>query len=143
MLSFIAFILKLLFAAFLGGVLVYKPGRIKDETQIMYSAMIAIIAVTLISVSTLFPETAVGAITGASIFAIVIGIILLTRDMEFEVRLLFLFSSIIGIICGSGHIFYGIIFSIVIYIILHNGHRFFDKEKSSTKQDDNNSIENL
>jgi len=136
MISLIAFILKLLFAAIMGGALVYNPGKIRDESQILYAALVSIMAVTLVSLGRFYVDSAQAIVTGAGIFTVITAVIYMTKDIDFDTRLLYIFSGIIGIICGTGHIFYAIVFTIIVYILLHQGHKFLQGGIQDTVQDD-------
>ncbi len=126
MFSLVAFILKLLFGAIMGGSLAYHPGKIRDESKILYSALISLLAVSLVSIAKFSSVNSTGFVLGAAIFTVITAVILLTKDQELDQRLLYIFSAVIGIICGTGHIFYGVFFTIIVYLIFNMGHKLFN-----------------
>ncbi|NOZ08346.1 MAG: hypothetical protein GXO91_05660 [FCB group bacterium] len=143
MFSLIAFILKLLFGAILGGALAYEPGKIRSESRILYSALISLIAVSLVSISGFSSDNSAGFVLGASIFTVITAVILLTRDQNFDQRLLYIFSAVVGIICGTGHIFYGIFFTIIVYLVINMGHQLFENNDIEPDTDDTGKIKIL
>ncbi|MBC8479429.1 MAG: hypothetical protein H8D46_03100 [FCB group bacterium] len=130
--------MKLLIATALGGILVYRPGKIKDETKILYSALISLIAVALVGTAKAYQDSGSGFEISASIITVVIAVILLTKDMDFDSRLMYVFAVIIGVICGMGHVFFGIIFTIIVYLILHQGHHFLGSIHKDGKPESGN-----
>ena len=143
MFSFISFALKLCFAAFFGGVIAYTPGRARDEKSILYSSLISVVASALMGISVQVTDNAFGFIAGGSIIAVLLSVVLLTQKMEFEKRLMFLFSGICGLLSGASYILHAGVFTILVYLIYYKGEHLLEHIEPTELVDEDQSLENI
>ena len=74
---------------------------------------------------------------------VTIGIISISKNLEFVNRMLWFFSGATGMIIGSGYIVQAAMLVILVYIILRNSERLLNYLDQETKQSDDSSIENV
>lgn len=122
MFAFLAFGFKLLFATLFGGALSYEPGKANGDMRILYSALSAVFAAALIGLSRQFPDESSGLMAGACIVAIVITIVMLSREMNLVDRITLLFAAVIGMIIGAGFIFQSAMLTGLVYFIQKHSH---------------------
>ncbi len=117
MFAFLAFGFKLLFATLFGGALSYEPGKANGDMRILYSALSAVFGAALLGLARQFPDESTGLMAGACITAIIITIVLLTREMIISDRITLLFAAVIGMIVGAGFIFQAAMLTALVYFI--------------------------
>jgi uncharacterized membrane protein YhiD involved in acid resistance len=121
MFTFIAFVLKLLFAAVLGGVLPYESEKANGDVNIQYSSMFSVLAAALLGLGKQLTPDNFYLFAGFAVVSLFISVVYLTKSMEMKSRLIFLLSLMIGIIIGAGYILRAIVFTAVVYFILRQG----------------------
>ena len=143
MFGFIAFGFKLLFAAIAGGSLNYIPGEETQEYKIVETSLICIFGAAIIGLTSQLPGNGYNFAMGFGILAVTIGIISISKDMDFPHRIIWLFSGVSGMIIGAGHIIQAALLVVLVYIILRNSERLLNYLDRDNEQTDDSSIENV
>ncbi len=134
MFGFIAFAFKLIFAAILGGAFSYittSNDEGEDRSDMINTAMVSVLATSLVALTVQFPESYRGFAVGASIFTILHVTNSFVQEEELKVKLQIIFASVIGIIVGVGYILQGIILCFVLFVILKNSDSILESFNSS------------
>ena len=141
MFEFLAFIFKIIFASFFGALInfSFEKDQLNNE-QILHSSLVALFSCSIISMSLQFPEGVVGIVTGSSIIASLTTTLFISKEVDINSKIVFIFSSVIGMIIANGLIFQGIAYALLfifikkyIYTIINS---FIIKEE--TKEEENN-----
>ena len=143
MFGFIAFGFKLLFAAIAGGSLSYIPGEETQNHKIVETSLICIFGAAILGLTSQLHFGEFNIVTGIGILAVIMGIISISKNLNFINRMLWLFSGVSGMIIGAGYIVQSILLVALVYIILRNSEQllnYFDKEAEGS---DEGSIENV
>ena len=73
---------------------------------------------------------------GFTIFSVLFVVIAISKDLTFKDRIVWIFSSVIGIIIGSGYIIKASLLTCVVYVIINNNDYIIsfvnDKNKNNT-----------
>ena len=119
MFEFIAFILKILFATFLGGLVKFKFDVNSDQknNDIILSSMLALFSSSMLGMSLQFPNEILGMVSSASILACIGTTLYITKNKNIEDKIIYLFASLIGLISGGGLVFQAILFTIFIVLL--------------------------
>ena len=115
MFSIISFIIKIAFSISLSLIFcisVYNED--KDRKLIFNSILITVISTSIVANSILFSKENISFVILISLFIMFLLILKLYKDFNHEEKLYFIILSILGTILGSGYIFIGIIFLIII-----------------------------
>tara|TARA_Y100001968_G_scaffold241496_1_gene225070 strand:- start:3892 stop:4308 length:417 start_codon:yes stop_codon:yes gene_type:complete len=138
MFEFIAFIFKICFAIFFGGLINYSFNEEKnDNNKIIYSSLISLFSCSLIGLALQFPENIMGIFSGASVITVIGTILVLSKDSDINSRIIFIFSAVIGMIVANGLIFQAIAFTIVIIIIKKYSITILDSLKIEEEEEEN------
>ena len=143
MFGFIAFGFKLLFAAIAGGALSYIPGKKNQNHKIVETSLICIFGAAILGLTSQLHFGEFNIVTGIGILAVIMGIISISKNLDFINRMVWLFSGVSGMIIGAGYIVQAILLVALVYIILRNSEQllnYFDKEAEGS---DEGSIENV
>ena len=143
MFGFISFGFKLLFAAILGGALNYIPGEDGEKFKVVETSLICIFSATILGLASQLSGSGYNFALGIGILAVVIGIISISKNLEFKKRIIWLFSGSSGMIIGSGYIIQGTFLVVLVYIILQHSERLLNYLDRNPEQVDENSIENV
>ena len=143
MFGFIAFGFKLLFAAIVGGALSYIPGEEAQEHKVLETSLICIFSASILGLARQLSGSGYNFALGIGILAVVIGIISISKNLEFKKRIIWLFSGSTGMIIGSGYIIQGAFLVVLVYIILQHSERLLNYLERDSEQSDENSIENV
>ena len=143
MIGFIAFGFKLLFAAIIGGALSYIPGEESQEYKIVETSLICIFSAAIIGLTSQLSGNGYNFSMGIGILAVIIGIISISKNLEFKNRIIWLFSGLSGMIIGSGYIMQAALLTVLVYIILQHSERLINYLDRDSKQSDDSSIENV
>jgi len=143
MFGFIAFGFKVLFAAILGGALNYIPGEEGEEYKVVESSLICIFSASILGLARQLSDTGYNFALGIGILAVVIGIISISKNLEFKKRIIWLFSGSSGMIIGYGYLIQGTFLVVLVYIILQHSERLLNYLDQDSKQSDESSIENI
>ena len=143
MFGFIAFGFKLLFAAILGGALNYIPGEDSQEYKVVETSLICIFGAAILGLTNQLSGNGYNFAMGFGILAVTIGIISISKNLEFKNRIIWLFSGSSGMIIGSGYIVQAALLIFLVYIILRNSDRLLNYLDRKSEQSDDNSIENV
>ena len=135
MLTFIAFGFKLCFSAAFGGILSYVPGKANGDVNILYSSLLSVLGASLISLSSQYPKESSGIMSGFSVLAIILMIIILTKEMTINIRLIFIFSSVVGMIVGYGLILQASLLVMIIYGLKTMGPELINSIESLNKDE--------
>ena len=119
MFEFIAFIFKILFATFLGGLVKFKFDVNSDQknNDIILSSMLALFSSSMLGMSLQFPNEILGMVSSASILACIGTTLYITKNKNIEDKIIYLFASLIGLISGVGLVFQAISFTIFIILL--------------------------
>ena len=119
MFEFIAFILKILFATVLGGLVKFKFDVNSDQknNDIILSSMLALFSSSMLGMSLQFPNEILGMVSSASILACIGTTLYITKNKNIEDKIIYLFASLIGLISGGGLVFQAILFTIFIVLL--------------------------
>ena len=143
MFGFIAFGFKLLFAAIVGGALSYIPGEETQNYKIVETSLICIFGAAILGLTNQLHFGEFNIVTGIGILAVIMGIISISKNLDFINRMVWLFSGVSGMIIGAGYILQAILLVALVYIILRNSEQllnYFDQEAEGS---DDGSIENV
>ena len=143
MFGFIAFGFKLLFAAILGGALNYIPGEETQQYKVVETSLICIFGAAILGLTSQLSGSGYNFAMGFGILAVIIGIISISKNLEFKNRIIWLFSGVSGMIIGSGFIIQAALLVVLVYIILRNSEKFLIYIDRDTEQLDDSSIENV
>ena len=143
MFGFIAFGFKLLFAAIIGGALNYIPGEEAQNNKVLETSLICIFSAAIVGLTSQYSGNGYNISMGFGILAVTIGIISISKNLEFKNRIIWLFSGTSGMIIGSGHIVQAALLVVLVYIILRNSEKLLNYLDQDTEQSDDSSIENV
>ena len=143
MFGFIAFGFKLLFAAIIGGALNYIPGEEAQGFKVVETSLICIFGAAIVGLTSQLSGNGYNFAMGFGILAVTIGIISISKNLEFKNRIIWLFSGTSGMIIGSGYILQAALLVILVYIILRHSEKLLNYLDRDTEQSDDSSIENV
>ena len=143
MFGFIAFGFKLLFAAIIGGALNYIPGEETQGYKVVETSLICIFGAAIVGLTSQLSGNGYNFTMGFGILAVIIGIISISKNLEFKNRIIWLFSGATGMIIGSGYIIQGALLVVFVYIILRNSEKLLNYLDRDAEQSDDKSIENV
>ena len=143
MYEFIAFGFKIIFAAVVGGALNYIPEKETEQPQIVQTSLICIFGAAILSLCSQLSVHGSNFAMGFGILAVIMGIIFISKNMEFNNRIIWLFSAVSGMIIGSGYIFQAGMLITLIYIILHNSESLLNYLNREPEQTDDKAAENI
>ena len=143
MFGFIAFGFKLLFAAIIGGALNYIPGEETQGSKIVETSLICIFGATIVGLTSQLSGNGYNFAMGFGILAVIIGIISISKNLEFKNRIIWFFSGLSGMIIGSGYIVQAALLVVLVYIILRNSDKLLNYLERDSEQSDDSSIENV
>ena len=118
MINFLAFTFKLVFSGTILLLFAYLVKKDKDE--IIKISLIGVLSTALIAIVTQLPSDTSSFPIGISIFTVLFITNSLSQNEVFQSRIIFLFSSILGIFIGLGSIVQSFIILIIIYVISQN-----------------------
>ena len=143
MFGFIGFGFKLLFAAIIGGALNYIPGEEVHEYKIVETSLICIFGAAIMGLTSQLSGNGYNVAMGFGILAVTIGIISISKNLEFKNRIIWLFSGSSGMIIGSGYIVQAALLVVLVYIILRNSEKLLNYLDPDSEESDDSSIENV
>ena len=143
MFGFIAFGFKLLFAAIIGGALNYIPGEETQQYKVVETSLICIFGAAILGLTNQLSGNGYNFAMGFGILAVTIGIISISKKLEFKNRIIWLFSGTSGMIIGSGYIIQAALLVVLVYIILRNSVRLLNYLDRDSEHLDDSSIENV
>jgi uncharacterized membrane protein YhiD involved in acid resistance len=143
MFGFIAFGFKLLFAAIAGGALSYIPGEETQNYKIVETSLICIFGAAILGLTSQLNLGEFNIVTGIGILAVIMGIISISKKLDFINRMVWLFSGVSGMIIGAGYIVQALLLVGLVYIILRNSDDLLDYFGQETEKPDDGSIENI
>ena len=143
MFGFIAFGFKLLFAAIIGGALNYIPGDETQEYKVVETSLICIFGAAIMGLTSQLSGSEYNFAMGFGMLAVIIGIISISKNLEFKNRIIWLFSGSSGMIIGSGYIVQAALLVVLVYIILRNSEKLLNYLDRDSEQSDDSSIENV
>ena len=143
MFGFIAFGFKLLFAAIIGGALNYIPGEEEQGYKVVETSLICIFGAAIVGLTSQLSGNGYNFAMGFGILAVTIGIISISKNLEFKNRIIWLFSGSSGMIIGSGYIVQAALLVVLVYIILRNSEKLLNYLDRDSEQSDDSSIENV
>ena len=143
MFGFIAFGFKLLFAAIAGGTLSYIPGEETQNHKIVETSLICIFGAAILGLTSQLHFGEFNIVTGIGILAVIMGIISISKNLDFINRMVRLFSGVSGMIIGAGYIAQAILLVSLVYIILRNSEQLLYYFKQETDGPDDSPIENV
>ena len=143
MFGFIAFGFKLLFAAIIGGALNYIPGEDAQGYKVVETSLICIFGAAIVGLTSQLSGNGYNFAMGFGILAVTIGIISISKNLEFKNRIIWLFSGSSGMIIGSGYIVQAALLVFLVYIILRNSEKLLNYLDRDSEQSDDSSIENV
>ena len=143
MFGFIAFGFKLLFAAILGGALNYIPGEETQQYKVVETSLICIFGAAILGLTNQLSGNGYNFAMGFGILAVTIGIISISKNLEFKNRIIWLFSGSSGMIIGSGYIVQAALLVFIVYIILRNSEKLLNYLDRDSEKSDDGSIENV
>ena len=143
MFGFIAFGFKLIFAAIAGGALSYIPGEETQNYKIVETSLICIFGAAILGLTSQLNLGEFNIVTGIGILAVIIGIISISKNLDFVNRMVWLFSGVSGMIIGAGYIVQALLLVGLIYLILRNSDDLLGYFGQETEKTDDGSIENI
>jgi len=143
MLGFIAFGFKLLFAAITGGALSYIPGEETQNHKIVETSLICIFGAAILGFTSQLHFGGFNIVTGIGILAVIMGIISISKNLDFINRMVWLFSGVSGMIIGAGYVLQAILLVALVYVILRNSEKLLNYFEQEIEPPDDGSIENV
>ena len=143
MFEFIAFGFKLLFAAIAGGALSDIPGEETQNHKIVETSLICIFGAAILGLTSQIHFGEFNIVTGIGILAVIIGIISISKKLDFINRMVWLFTGVSGMRIGAGYIVQAILLVALVYIILRNSEQLLNYFDQETEEPDDGSIENV
>ena len=143
MFGFIAFGFKLLFAAIIGGALNYIPGEEAQGYKVVETSLICIFGAAIVGLTSQLSGNGYNYAMGFGILAVTIGIISISKNLEFKNRIIWFFSGSSGMIIGSGYLVQAALLVVLVYIILQNSEKLLNYLDRDSEQSDDSSIENV
>ena len=143
MFGFIAFGFKLIFAAIAGGALSYIPGEETQNHKIVETSLICIFGAAILGLTSQLHYGEYNIVTGIGILAVIMGIISISKNLDFVNRMVWLFSGVSGMIIGAGYIVQAILLVALVYVILRNSEQLLNYFDQETEEPDDSSIENV
>ena len=143
MFGFIAFGFKLFFAAIAGGALSYIPGEERQSYKIIETSLICIFGAAILGLSTQLNFGGFNIVTGIGILAVIMGIISISKNLDFINRIVWLFSGVSGMIIGAGYIIQAILLVVLVYIILRNSEHLLNYFEQHDEETDDDTVENV
>ena len=138
MFGFIAFALKLIFSAILGGAFSYitkTNSEEEDHSEMVNMAMVSVLATSLVGLTVQLPNDYRGFAVGAAIFTVLHVTNSIIKIEDLSHRLQILFASIIGIIVGVGYILQAAVLCFILFMILNNSGSLLNSFTSDSKDD--------
>ena len=126
MFGFITFGCKILFAAIIGGALNYIQGKVEDIHIIIETSLVCIFSAAVLALSRQLSENGQTFTMGFSILTVSVIVIAITKSHNFGNRIILIFSSVIGMIIGSGYFIQALLLGILVYSIIHNSENLLD-----------------
>ena len=142
MFGFIAFGFKLLFAAIAGGTLSYIPGQETQSHKIVETSLICIFGAAILGLTSQLHFGEFNIVTGIGILAVIMGVISISKNLDFINRMVWLFSGVSGMIIGAGYIVQAILLVALVYIILRNSEQLLNYFDHEVEGSDDGLIEN-
>ena len=143
MFGFIVFGFKLLFAAIVGGALSYTPEEKTQNHKIVETSLICIFGAAILGLTSQLHFGEFNIVTGIGILAVIMGIISISKNLDFINRMVWLFSGVSGMIIGAGYIVQAILLVGLVYVILRNSEQLLNYFDQETEEPDDSSIENV
>ena len=143
MFGFIAFGFKLLFAAITGGALSYIPGEEDKNHKIVETSLICIFGAAILGLTSQLHFGEFNIVTGIGILAVIMGIISISKNLDFINRIVWLFSGVSGMIIGAGYIVQATFLVALVYIILRNSEQLLNYFDQEAEGPDDGPIENV
>ena len=138
MFEFIAFIFKIGFATFFGALINYPfDGQKINNEKVIYSAFISLFSCSMIGMAIQFPMGIAGVATGASVIAVIGTTLFITKDVDIDSKVIFIFSAVIGMIIANGLVFQAIIFSVFIIFVKKYSNTILDSLKIEEEEENN------
>ena len=142
MLGLISFCFKILFASILGASLNYRPNEDKNNVDLLETSLICILSASILGLTCQFSNNNEYLSMAFGVLAVVILIISISKNLMFKSRIVWIFSSIIGMIIGAGYFVQASILCLLVYFIIHNNQNlleFIQKES----HDASDTLENI
>ena len=143
MYGFIVFGFKIIFAAIVGGSLNYIPVKESSHHKIVETSLICIFGTSILGLTRQLSGNGSNFIMGFGILSVIIGIIFISKNLDFKNRVIWFFAAVAGMIIGSGYIFQAGMLIVLIYIILRNSERLLNYLDREPDKSDDNAIENI
>ena len=142
MFGLISFCFKILFASILGASLNYRPNEDKDNVDILETSLICILSASILGLTCQFSSNNEYLSMAFGVLAVVILIISISKNLMFKARIIWIFSSIIGMIIGAGYFFQASILCLLIYFIIYNNQVLLEYIQKES-QDASDTVENI
>mgnify|MGYP001204600534 CR=1 FL=1 len=126
MLGLISFGLKIIFASIIGGALNYIPGESENKQDIVETSLICVFSASVLGLARQFSSKGEYLAMGFGILAVIIMVISISKNSEFRKRIIWLFSSVMGMIIGCGLFVQACLLGALIYLILRNSEHIMD-----------------
>ena len=126
MLGLISFGLKIIFASIIGGALNYIPGESENSKNIVETSLICVFSASVMGLARQFADKGEYIAMGFGVLAVVIGVISISKNLEFGKRIIWIFSGVVGMIIGAGFFIQACLLSALIFLILRNSENLLD-----------------
>ena len=121
----------------------YIPGEETQNHKIVETSLICIFGAAILGLTSQLHFGEFNIVTGIGIVAVIMGIISISKNLDFINRIVWLFSGVSGMIIGAGYIVQATFLVALVYIILRNSEQllnYFDQEAEGS---DDGPIENV
>ena len=134
MLGLISFVLKIIFASIIGGALNYIPGESENSKNIVETSLICVFSASVMGLARQFADKGEYIAMGFGVLAVVIGVISISKNLEFGKQIIWLFSGVVGMIIGSGFFIQACFLGALIFVILRNSENLLDYIQKKPKE---------
>ena len=80
---------------------------------------------------------------GFGILAVIVGIISISKNLDFADRIIWIFAGVSGLIIGAGYIIQAALLVALVYMIIRNSEMVLNYFDRNSERSDDTSIENV
>ena len=117
MFGFISFGLKIILSSIIGGAINYIPGDSDNTRNIIKTCLICVFSASVLGLTRQFSYNGEYLTMGFGILAVVIVVNSISKNLDFEEKIILLFAAVIGMIIGSGFLIQACLLGGMIYLI--------------------------
>ena len=143
MLEFISFSLKILIATIIGGALNYIPNNSEKNQNILESCLICLFAASILGFVSLLSDNIQSISTGLALIAVLIVVCMISKELEFRNRIMWLFTAAVGMLIGAGFIIQACFLGALFYVLLHNNKNILSYIQDNCNDKNESTLDNV